>query len=130
MPFLSRYAWYYPHSIDNAMLKKTLNFFIGTHDFASFRSSEDKRENTIRTIDSIDLTYIKRFKVYKITIKGQKFLQHMIRRIVGASIAVASYNNKSSSSIVGFVLLDNVYIFKSHIETSFQLFYSLIFHFY
>jgi len=95
LPFLSRYGWYYPYSIDGAMLKKALDFFIGTHDFVSFRSSEDIRENTLRTIDVISLTYIKRFKMYRITIKGQKFLHHMIRRIVGASMTVASRNNRS-----------------------------------
>jgi len=95
LPFLSRYGWYYPYSIDSTILKKALNFFIGTHDFISFRSSEDTRKNTVRTIDVINLTYIKRFGLYRITIKGQKFLHHMIRRIVGASIAVASRNNKS-----------------------------------
>jgi len=94
LPFLSRYGWYYPYSIDSTILKKALNFFIGTHDFVSFRSSEDIRENTVRTINTISLTYIKRFKIYRITIKGQKFLQHMIRRIVGASMAVTSRNNR------------------------------------
>lgn len=95
LPFLSRYGWYYPYPIDSTMLKKALDFFIGTHNFVSFRSSEDVRKNTIRTIDVISLTYIKRFKTYRITIKGQKFLHHMIRRIVGASMAVASRNNRS-----------------------------------
>lgn len=95
LPFLSRYGWYYPYPIDRSMLKKALDFFIGTHDFVSFRSSEDVRKNTVRTIDVINLTYIKRFKIYRITIKGQKFLHHMIRRIVGASMAVASRNNRS-----------------------------------
>jgi len=95
LPFLSRYGWYYPYPIDKTILKKALHFFIGTHDFVSFRSSEDIRQNTVRTIDFISLTYIKRFKVHRITIKGQKFLHHMIRRIVGASMAVASRNNRS-----------------------------------
>jgi len=95
LPFLSRYGWFYPYSVDSTMLKKALNFFVGTHDFVSFRSSEDIRKNTIRTIDIISLTYIKRFKIYRITIKGQKFLHHMIRRIVGASMAVASRDNRS-----------------------------------
>ena len=100
LPFLSRYGWYYPYPIDGVMLKKVLNFFIGTHNFVSFRNSQDSREDTVRTIDSINLTYIKRFKMYRITIKGRKFLHHMIRRIVGASMAVASIKNKASLDLL------------------------------
>ncbi len=100
LPFLSRYGWYYQSFVDNVILKKALNFFTGTHNFASFRNSQDSREDTVRTIDSISLTYIKRFKMYRITVKGQKFLRHMIRRLVGASMAVASVKNKASLDLL------------------------------
>jgi tRNA pseudouridine38-40 synthase len=92
-PFIQRYGYFYPYKIDFDMLKKTLQFFIGTHDFCSFKNSEDTRTNTIRTIDDINLEYISRYKMYRITITGQKFLRHMIRRVVGASLSVASKNN-------------------------------------
>lgn len=92
-PFIQRYGYFYPYKIDFDILKKTLQFFVGTHDFCAFKSSEDMRTNTIRTIDAINLEYISRYKMYRITIKGQKFLRHMIRRIVGASLSVASKNN-------------------------------------
>ena len=93
LPFIQRYGYFYPYKIDFDVLKTALQFFVGTHDFSSFRSSEDTRENTIRTIDAISLEYLPRYKAYRITIKGQKFLRHMIRRIVGASLSVASKGN-------------------------------------
>jgi len=83
----------YPYKIDFEILKKALHFFVGTHDFCSFKSSEDTRTNTIRTIDDINLEYISRYKMYRITVKGQKFLRHMIRRIIGASLSIASKNH-------------------------------------
>ncbi len=95
LPFLQRYGYYHPYPINIDLLYDALQFFVGTHDFRSFRSSEDMRSNTIRTIDSIDLEHIKRYNVYRIVIKGQKFLRHMIRRIVGASFAVATRTNVS-----------------------------------
>ena len=95
LPFIQRYGYYYPYKVDFDILTKALQFFVGTHDFCSFKSSEDTRENTIRTVDSIDYTYSERYKMYRITIKGQKFLRHMIRRIIGASLSVAS--NKGHS---------------------------------
>ena len=104
LPFIQRYGYFYPYKIDFDLLKKTLNLFVGTHDFASFRSSEDLRENTIRTIDTINLEYLSRYRAYRITIKGQKFLRHMIRRIVGASLHVAT------KGIVALPLLEKVMI--------------------
>jgi tRNA pseudouridine38-40 synthase len=95
MPFIQRYGCYYPYKIDFDLLRAALQFFVGTHDFCSFKSSEDTRADTVRTIDSIDLTYIAKYKVYRITVKGQKFLRHMIRRIVGASLSVASKQHNS-----------------------------------
>ena len=93
LPFIQRYGYFYPYKLNFDILKQALNFFVGTHDFASFRSSEDTRENTVRTIDSITLEYLPRYKAYRITVKGQKFLRHMIRRIVGASLFLATKNS-------------------------------------
>lgn len=93
LPFMQRYGWYYPYKIDHCKLKEALQFFVGTHDFCSFRSAEDVRENTIRTIDIINLKYLTRFNTYRITIKGKKFLRHMIRRLIGASLSVAAKQN-------------------------------------
>ena len=90
LPFVQRYGYFYPYTIDFDLLRQALQFFVGTHDFCSFKNSEDTRENTVRTIDSISLEYLSRYKAYRITVKGQKFLRHMIRRIVGASLSVAS----------------------------------------
>ena len=90
LPFVQRYGYYYPYPTDIDLLNKALQCFMGTHDFAAFRSSEDTRADTVRTIDMITLEYFKRYNVYRITVKGQKFLRHMIRRIVGASLAIAS----------------------------------------
>lgn len=89
-PFLQRFGYFHPFKTDLTMLKDALSCFYGTHDFTSFKSAEDPRTDTVRTINHISLEYIKRYNAYRITIKGQKFLRHMIRRIVGASLTIAS----------------------------------------
>ncbi|HLJ30942.1 MAG TPA: tRNA pseudouridine(38-40) synthase TruA [Candidatus Babeliales bacterium] len=99
LPFTQRYGYFYPYKIDFDTLERALQFFVGTHDFRAFRSNEDTREDTVRTIDAIHLDYLPRYKAYRITVKGQKFLRHMIRRIVGASLAVASSFAKASSYV-------------------------------
>lgn len=98
LPFLAPYGWYVYQQLDVAKLNQALQLFVGTHDFRSF-CSDDAHKNTIRTIDAISLTYIKRFNVYRVTVTGEKFLRHMIRRIVGAAVAVATRSSLSVHSI-------------------------------
>ncbi len=87
MPFFARYCATYYADFDSDILQKNLQVFIGTHDFRSFCTGDGK-ENTVRTINSISLHYIKRYGVYRIRVKGPGFLRYMIRRIVGASLQV------------------------------------------
>ena len=103
LPFLHHYGYFYPYTINIEDLSRALQLFVGTHDFASFRSIEDTREDTVRTIDSISLEYIKRYNVYRVTVKGQKFLRHMIRRIVGASLSAVT-KHKDYKQIICKVL--------------------------
>ena len=97
---MQRYGYYHAYPTNRDVLYKALQCFVGTHDFSSFRSSEDLRTNTVRTIDAIELEYFKRYNIYRITVKGQKFLRHMIRRIVGASLAIASRPDASIQSLL------------------------------
>ena len=90
LPFAARFGWFFHYAVDLEKLQQALKIFQGEHDFRSFRSIEDTRENTIRRIDKIYLEYIKKYNVYRIVVIGPKFLRHMIRRIVGACLEVAS----------------------------------------
>jgi tRNA pseudouridine38-40 synthase len=85
LPFIGRYCIPYYGQFDAEVLQKNLDVFLGTHDFRSFCTGDDK-ENTVRTIESISVTYLRRFNVYRIRIKGPGFLRYMVRRIVGASL--------------------------------------------
>lgn len=82
--FFARYGYYYPKlNIDE--LRDKLQIFIGTHDFRSFCTGYEK-ECTIRTIESIEIRYIKQWKAYRIEFKGKGFLRHMIRRVIGGAL--------------------------------------------
>lgn len=89
LPFVQRYGGFY-RSIDIDKLSQTVAQFKGTHDFRSFCTGNEMGENTIRTVDTIDLEFLPRYKMYRITVQGKAFLRHMIRRIVGASLSVAA----------------------------------------
>jgi tRNA pseudouridine38-40 synthase len=88
-PFIARYGWVCPYKIDFDKLKQCLQVFVGTHDFRSYCTGNDW-EDTVRTIDSITLEYLDQHDMYRIAVKGPRFLRYMIRRIVGACIQVAS----------------------------------------
>lgn len=87
-PFVQRYGWYIHRNVDLDLLRQALNIFVGTHDFRSFCTGNDLTD-TIRTIDAISLTYVEQWNAYKIEVKGKSFLRYMVRRIVGACLAVA-----------------------------------------
>lgn len=90
LPFVQRYGWFYRAGIDIDKLSEVLLLFQGTHDFRSFCTGDEMGENTVRTIDSISLEYVQKYGAYRITVKAKAFLRHMIRRVVGAGLAVAA----------------------------------------
>lgn len=97
-PFFKPFGVYVDHEINIERLQQALQLFEGTHDFRSFCSNKDDR-CTIRTIDSISLEYHKEIDSYRITVKGKGFLHHMIRRIVGATLHIATYPQVSLNTI-------------------------------
>jgi tRNA pseudouridine38-40 synthase len=99
LPFVQKYGWYYRFPVDMDKLERILNLFVGTHDFRSFCSNEEWENNTIRTIDRISLEHIRYANVFRIAVSGQRFMRHMIRRIVGASIEAASRAHISEAYI-------------------------------
>ncbi len=98
LPFIERYGWFYRHAVDKERLQKALSVFVGTHDFRSFCTGTDMGKNTVRIIDSIDVTQ-EQFGAWRITVKGPGFLRHMIRRIVGACLASASRDDLSPDDL-------------------------------
>lgn len=89
LPFVQRYGWFFRHKLDIACLQEALAVFVGTHDFRSFCTDVAKERNTVRHIESITLEQTE-FGAWRIVVKGPGFLRHMIRRIVGACLEVAS----------------------------------------
>lgn len=79
-----------PYEIDVNLLMKSLKMFEGTHDFKDFTSKEEDDDGFVRTITSVELTYIEQVKQFLVTFKGNGFMRYQIRNMVGVSLAVAS----------------------------------------
>ncbi len=89
LPLYQRFGWFIYKPLDLELLQKALNLFVGEHDFRSFCTGDDLKD-TVRTINSIHVSYNSCWNAYKIEIKGKSFLRYMIRRIVGACITIAT----------------------------------------
>lgn len=99
LPFGARYGYFMRYPVDMLKLQECLNVFIGTYDFRSFCTGYEM-EDTIRTIDSAKIYYVKKYGAYRVEVKGPRFLRYMIRRVVGACLHVASRNDLTPATLV------------------------------
>lgn len=98
LPFIARYGMVCRMRVDFDKLYEGLQIFVGEHDFRSFCTG-DEQESTIRTITSIEIVYLKKFKVYRVIVRGKSFLRYMIRRLVGAALDCAMRPSKSIDAL-------------------------------
>lgn len=100
LPFIARYGWFWKfiNKVNICKLNTTLQYFIGTHDFRSFCKNENNK-STIKTINSISIKKINKFKIIRIEIKGKSFLRYQIRRMLGTALDIASKKDFHSDCI-------------------------------
>jgi tRNA pseudouridine38-40 synthase len=88
LPFYVRYGWHLKRPLDYQQVQDALQRFVGTHNFRSFSTGDDRGDDTIRTIHSIAIEPLPAFAAHRIIIRGPYFLRYMIRRMVGAAIDI------------------------------------------
>ncbi len=87
--FLDSHTYYFKHKIDIEKIKDAAQFFIGKHDFSSFRDKGSHNEETIKEIEKIKIEkkeiklWFDFYKILFFDIIGNRFLYHMIRIITG-----------------------------------------------
>jgi tRNA pseudouridine38-40 synthase len=91
-PLLARYVWHYPYPLDIGFMKAAAGIVTGTHDFTSFaavdpeRNAVDPPPSNVRTIFSSTWDYAGEELRY--TVRGDGFLHHMVRNLVGTLVQV------------------------------------------
>ncbi len=86
-PFLARYVYHHPFPLDEAAMQRAAAQVEGEHDFTSFaavdpeRGREDAPASCVRTVFSSAWERREEELVY--TIRGNGFLHHMVRNLVG-----------------------------------------------
>ena len=93
-PFNFEYEANIPYEIDVNLLIKALKEYEGTHNFQDFTSKEEDDDGFVRTITSVETTYIEQVKQFLVTFKGNGFMRYQIRDMVGAALAIAAKKEK------------------------------------
>ena len=86
-PFLEDRAWRVFQSLDDERMRAEMQALVGEHDFRAFRSSSDKRTNTVRHIHRVSLEE-NSHRVLAFEIEGDRFLHNMVRIIVGSLVDI------------------------------------------
>lgn len=85
-PINRKYIYQYNKKLDIDLLKKNIKDYIGKHDFRSFVSAEDTRENAIREMFD---AYIEVDKdIVKFVFIADGFLKYQVRNMVGTLLSI------------------------------------------
>ena len=105
-PFLARYVYAYPWPLDLAALRESAAHFVGEHDFLSFAATDpdladrnssagsdtasDALRAAVRTIYSStwEREPIAEGELFVYRVRGNGFLHHMVRNLVGTMLDV------------------------------------------
>jgi tRNA pseudouridine38-40 synthase len=104
-PFVARYVWHYPYPLEFAAMQKSAPLIEGEHDFTSFAAADaekgddeiTRRNSNVRTIFSSQWRQDGDEFVYEV--RGNGFLHHMVRNLVGTFSLVGKKTLKSQDVI-------------------------------
>lgn len=100
-PLLRQRAWHLgprelgrhrPRALDVEAMRRAAASLVGTHDFRAFRSADDDRDNTVRTLISIDVTpgHGGDARLVALDFVGTAFMKNMVRILSGTLVEVGS----------------------------------------
>ena len=94
--FWRRYAYTVEADLDVEAMEEAARHLLGEHDFKSFTSTKKGKKSTVRRIDSIHIK--KDGDLLTFTFRGDGFLYHMIRILMGTLMEVGM-GQRSAASI-------------------------------
>lgn len=95
-PFERAYVWHVPEPLDLQAMSDAAALLVGKHDFAAFQSAGSDITATVRTMTRSEwVTHDDGVLAYEI--KGDGFLRHMVRAIVGTLVEIGQGRRAVSS---------------------------------
>jgi len=86
-PLERRTSWYVPIALDLEAMRKAAAFYVGTHDFNAFRSSQCQSDTSVREIFSSEIR-VESPEIWVYRVEGDAFLRNMVRILVGTLVDV------------------------------------------
>lgn len=80
-------AWFYPKHLDEAVMQRAADCFVGTHDFSAVRAVGTDVRSPIRTVYYFDISRTGDLIECKVCANG--FLYNMVRAMVGTCVYAA-----------------------------------------
>lgn len=91
-PFLAKYVTHHPYPLDETAMADAAQHIVGEHDFTSFAAVDPEKNlpeegaSNVRTVFSSEWSRRGDELVY--TVRGNGFLHHMVRNLVGTFLLV------------------------------------------
>ena len=99
-PIEKDYILQYNKRLDIVEMERALKYLEGTHDFKSFTSGDDIRDDYTRTIIQTKLIRdLKNVNTITISFLGTGFMRYMVRNLVGTLIQIGEGKYKSTDII-------------------------------
>ena len=86
-PFYVNRAWFYPKHLDERIMRRAAEQFVGTHDFAAVRSVGTDVKSTVRTVHHFEVERQDELIFCRICANG--FLYNMARAMTGTVVYAA-----------------------------------------
>ncbi len=75
-------VWFVPQKLDLSVMQEAANYFIGEHDFTSFRSVQCQANSPVKTLSTLEV--IQSGDEFIITASARSFLHNQVRSLAGA----------------------------------------------
>jgi tRNA pseudouridine38-40 synthase len=86
-PFYVNRAWFYPKHLDETIMQKAADQFVGTHDFAAVRSVGTDVKSTVRTVYYYNVE--RKGDLIELKVCANGFLYNMARAMAGTVVYAA-----------------------------------------
>jgi tRNA pseudouridine38-40 synthase len=87
-PFIARYVWHYPYSLDEDQMQEVAGMMVGEQDFTSFAAVDPERgrEEMSNVRQIFSSSWERQSDEFVYTVRGNGFLHHMVRNLVGTFV--------------------------------------------